>query len=698
MFRFVLLLLLLPLVVFAADPLPDGVELEFAKSSDFCLSHCHAFSHDGKRVATAWGDKLKVWDAATRKLLYTHKLHESVRHLAWTPDGKLIGLAEWPGELFPYAWADEKDTGLPKEARDDLRMMADKNRLTVKFFAPVLSADGRRLAAFVYGDNIPLAVVVYPVTPNTSTRSCERDVSIPLPDCRFIGFSDDGKTLFTIQWSAKDGDRVSAYDLTAKDPSEPAWQLVFSREEERDGKTVTIPAKGKLYEVRSVDGKRVVLEFADPGCVIEVWDGPREKKLFDVSAAPYLQSSTREEVALALSPDGKRLAVSAREKSGLMGGVVCDLSTGKEVVKLTAGPGDRLANVLRYRPDGKRLYRDYMEWDAEAGNNLTPVGHHAGIATMMVSGDGKTIVTAGYDFTARGWDAKTGKEKWLACFPRPVGELRRLDGDTAVASPLSYSQALPQSVLDLNTGKLSALPGDMAKQRKVKVRKETRTVPILPVAISPDGKTAVSVDQSKPAQEVWNWKTGKRRKVLPFDAPAKMRLDAIQDVAFSADSKELVVVSCYNEIHPPTLGVCGFIGSAQVCLERWSIAKGEQLERISYKKYTPAGLASNGKRCVLIRLDKVADVDTGEKLLTPKKQESWYYSEIGLAHAALSPDGNTLVMQVREKGKESKIRWYDLKSKKLLAARQVDASQFAFLPDGRLVSAGESVCVWKAVK
>jgi hypothetical protein len=65
---------------------------------------------------------------------------------------------------------------------------------------------------------------------------------------------------------------------------------------------------------------------------------------------------------------------------------------------------------------------------------------------------------------------------------------------------------------------------------------------------------------------------------------------------------------------------------------------------------------------------------------------------------ALSPDGNTLVIWAHDDGKAPEIRWYDLKSKKLLAARQGDAREFAFLPDGRLVSSGDEVLVWKAVK
>ena len=702
--RHLLPLLLLPLAALAADPLPDGAELELVKRSSFCLLHTHAFSHDGKRVATNWDGTIKVWDPATRKLLYTHKAHDSIGKLAWTPDGKLIGLTEWTGELFTYSWSNEKDSGPSKETLDDFRAGDENNRLSVRYYATALSADGRWMAAFASEDKLPSAVVLYSVTANTSTRYCFRKLSLLMQDCRFLSFSDDGNTLFAIGWCANDGDRVSAYDLTAKDPTEPAWVLTFPREgertEQRDGKTVTIPARGKPYEVRSVDGKRIVLEFGDPGHVIEVWDGPREKRLLDVSAFPYYRSATLHDLAFDLSPDGKRLAFSAREKSGLMGGVVCDLGTGKELVRLTAGPGDGggLGSDLRFSRDGKRLYRDYMEWDAETGKNLTPVGHHSGIQALLVSGDGKTIVTAGCDHSARGWDAKTGQEKWLTCFPLHVGGLRQLNGDKAAASSLSFGPPLPQPLLDLNTGKLSTLPGDMAKERKVKRGGGTRAVAILPVALSPDGTTAVCVDFATPALEVWDWPAGKRRAVLKFDPPAKTRLGGITCVSLTPDGKELIGVFNYTAIKPEVIpGVCG-LGRAfdYSCLERWDIARGVRVERTTYEQYTLTTLASNDKRSVVIRPGKVSDLETGAKLLMTKENEGWMFTSHRF-FTALSQDGNTLVIQAYN-GKESETRWYDLESKKLLAARPVDTSEFAFLPDGRLVSVGDEVRIWKTLK
>ena len=50
-------------------------------------------------------------------------------------------------------------------------------------------------------------------------------------------------------------------------------------------------------------------------------------------------------------------------------------------------------------------------WDAATGRELTVLrGHADAVRSAAFSPDGKRIVTASYDRTARIWDAATGKE------------------------------------------------------------------------------------------------------------------------------------------------------------------------------------------------------------------------------------------------------------------------------------------------
>jgi WD40 repeat protein len=54
-----------------------------------------AFTHDGKMLASASGDKIvQLWDPSTRQCLQTHKGHTNlVRAIAFTHDGKMLASA-----------------------------------------------------------------------------------------------------------------------------------------------------------------------------------------------------------------------------------------------------------------------------------------------------------------------------------------------------------------------------------------------------------------------------------------------------------------------------------------------------------------------------------------------------------------------------------------------------------------------------
>jgi WD40 repeat protein len=57
-----------------------------------------AFSPDGKKIVTATYGDMTLWDAKTRKTLYTYTFHEhsdelSASSVAFAPNGKLIAAA-----------------------------------------------------------------------------------------------------------------------------------------------------------------------------------------------------------------------------------------------------------------------------------------------------------------------------------------------------------------------------------------------------------------------------------------------------------------------------------------------------------------------------------------------------------------------------------------------------------------------------
>ena len=76
-----------------------------------------------------------------------------------------------------------------------------------------------------------------------------------------------------------------------------------------------------------------------------------------------------------------------------------------------------LCNSAAFSPDGKRIVTASEDktarlWDAETGKQIGAplVGHEDGVTSAAFSPDGKRIVTASADKTARLWDAETGKQ------------------------------------------------------------------------------------------------------------------------------------------------------------------------------------------------------------------------------------------------------------------------------------------------
>ncbi len=122
--------------------------------------------------------------------------------------------------------------------------------------------------------------------------------------------------------------------------------------------------------------------------------------------------------ALAMSPDGRRLAV------GYTGHTSCylhDTRTGREVLEVKTGPV--WVGAFSFSPDGRRLLAvttagTYV-WDTGTGKKLLTLAHLGQAGTY--SGDGRHILTGGQDDVARLWDAQTGME--LRAF---VGHTKRV--------------------------------------------------------------------------------------------------------------------------------------------------------------------------------------------------------------------------------------------------------------------------------
>lgn len=181
----------------------------------------------------------------------------------------------------------------------------------------------------------------------------------------------------------------------------------------RSGKllsTLGSPARfGGVHEVLFLSDSRLLVTVSTGFNTAElrVYDA-RSGKLLETVDGPVGHVS-----ALALSPDGRRVALS-----GAKGTVIADTQTLATLVKFS---GARGAMDVAWTPDGKRLAMaanpaELTVWDARAGRQLAKLekpkarvvedGHHKLIRAVAISPDGKWLVSGG-NTEAELWDLQT---------------------------------------------------------------------------------------------------------------------------------------------------------------------------------------------------------------------------------------------------------------------------------------------------
>jgi Novel STAND NTPase 1/WD domain, G-beta repeat/TIR domain len=183
-----------------------------------------------------------------------------------------------------------------------------------------------------------------------------------------------------------------------------------------------------------------------------------------------------------------------------------------------------------FSPDGRRIVTASSDktarlWDAETGKPIgEPLrGHEKAVWSAVFSPDGRRIVTASWDNTARLWDAETGK---------PIGEPLRGHEDgvlSAAFSPdgrriVTASFDRTARLWDAETGKPIGEP----------LRGHGNAV--WSAVFSPDGRRIVTASFDETAR-LWDAETGK-----PIGEPLRDE-SALLSAAFSPDGRRIVTTS-----------------------------------------------------------------------------------------------------------------------------------------------------------
>jgi WD40 repeat protein len=264
-----------------------------------------------------------------------------------------------------------------------------------------------------------------------------------------------------------------------------------------------------------------------------------------------------------------------------------------------------------FSPDGKRVVTASFDntariWDADSGKEIVLLkGHTDLVESAVFSPDGKRVVTASHDGTVRIWDADSGKEiVLLKGWANPVQSASfSPDGKRVVTA----SRDNTARIWDADSGKEIALL-------------KGHTDLVESAVFSPDGKRVVTASSDNTAR-IWDADSGKEIALLkaqsagfgPNGKPSRL------SAGFSPDGKRVVTASSYD--------------GARI----WDAESGKEIAPL--KGHTGEVLSAvfspDGKRVVTASLDNSAriwDADSGKEIALLKAQS-----------AGFSPDGKNVV-------------------------------------------------------
>ena len=316
-----------------------------------------------------------------------------------------------------------------------------------------------------------------------------------------VSFSHDGKRLVSLandfaQAPLGLGSEIKVWDLTTR-------KAIVSLE---------IPYTLSL--AISPDGNLVAAGPFDSS-VVRLWDTTTGREL------PSLKDAGVCAYAMAFSPEGKRLATS-----GMNDVKIWDVATGKILVTCQGASEESVGST--FSPDGKRLatttWRGLVElWDAATGRKVRTFKGHAGtVWSVAFSPDGTQLASAGLgDGTLKVWDTRGEPDAIAIPVSRRIfmaAVLLSPDGRTVLTG---YGEKAVR-LWDAETG----------KRRGVTIKCPH---PIIHFDVTPDCKR-MAVAGTGNQVTIWDLKSGKAVRTIRSGA------EPVTDAAISPDGKLLAVL------------------------------------------------------------------------------------------------------------------------------------------------------------
>jgi WD40 repeat protein len=457
---------------------------------------------------TSQGKVIHLIDFASGKTIRDFPHEDTVRGIAFSPDGKLMaggGYDKDKGGYFARLW--EVETG--KELR---RFMHGPRGYGIRSLA--FSPDAKTLATGADEGQLRL----FDVDTGKVRKTFPKDGTY----MRSVAFTPDGKTV------AAAGDSIRLYDATTGEQRLRIDRFAVGLHFTEGGKTLTGAVKGAIYRWDTATGKALTPESAGDSVVEQILvtpDGTRvitrgqngDGHLWDAATGKHLRHvSAAWQRGLALSPDGRFLVWPVADKMGKDSGSrikLYDLAAGRFLERFPWFKGN--AHELAFAPDGKTLVT------VDNGN-----------ATVRV------------------WDVAAGKEVRSFRVARKNEQTRSYSVWSASLAPDGATLAVTYQWVDNSTAIVGDYPVRLYDVATGAERHELlgHLFYVSAPAFSPDGKLVVTVSPAlsdffqkhlnRPANQVYVWDvaTGKRVAPLPDGLPTGAVV-----AAFSPDGRTLAL-------------------------------------------------------------------------------------------------------------------------------------------------------------